>query len=675
MKSTKFFLVYLVTLYCPFTYGSEDAIQLAGLTENDFLGEVPQVLTISRLRQSPADAPTASTIIDRKTIEAAGIIDLPEVFRLVPGFYVGTNAGYITNTNHVVSYHGLTDSYARSMQVLIDGRTIYQPLYGGVQWSEIPITIDDIERIEVTRGPNSASYGSNAFLGTINIITKEPNGVNANQISASHGNDRNEAFYHHSGKISNLNYWLSAGYREDDGLKNRYDFKRTNLLNTRANLKLSEKYDIDLQFGYAGGAREEGQDNNPVFTPRTRDIYNHFELIKWNAHLDSNYEFYVQAFHTLDHSSDTIKTIPLTDPVVPGVFITPSVQSFDNPYRFERFDLETQLSSNIGDNFQYAIGGSVRRDILYAPFWIGSSNDQVFELKRLFAQAQYDVHPKITLNAGVMIENNDFTGTDTSPRASINFHATPNQTFRLGYSEAYRTPSYLEEKFRGGILLTTNIPTSLLVQRFYDEGNLDPEKIQSRELGYVAKWDSISIDVKLFHDTISNYIDGFDNHTFVAPPNTVLVGPDVGTSRNFGSFETRGFETQIKFSLTPDTKFLINYAHIKNSPNNVKPNHVDDIVNATPRDISSFLITHNFNVDWNGSFAGYYNSPVTAFGDGSAVATNYRFDGRIAKKFTLPKVSGEVSLNIQNITDRHNNEFADYNELRRRAYINVKLDY
>jgi iron complex outermembrane receptor protein len=677
MKSTKFLILCLLVLYCPFIYGSDDPIQLAALTEDDFLGEIPQVLTVSRLRQSPADTPVASTIIDHKTIEAAGIIDLPEVFRLVPGFYVGTNAGFITNTNHVVSYHGLTDAYARSMQVLIDGRTIYQPLYGGVQWSEIPITIDDIDRIEITRGPNSASYGANAFLGTINIITKVPTGTAGNQISVNHGNGRNEAFYHHSGKINDLNYWISAGYREDDGLSQRFDFKRTNLLNFKSQYSISNDNDIEFQFGYAEGQRQEGAPlTDPtlaiLYPERIRDSYNHFELIKWNSHLGNNKEFYIQAFHTKDHSEDTINMGPLT---TLSAFASPAYQTFDNPYEFERFDLETQFSSNFNDNFQYAIGGSVRRDRLYAPFWIGSNASNIFDLRRLFGQIQYDVHPKITLNAGVMIEDNDFTGTDTSPRGSINFHITPNQTLRLGYSEAYRTPSYLEEKFRGGIFFTTVAPpTKFLYQRFYNEGNLDPEKIQSRELGYVAQWDSISIDAKFFHDTISDYIDGFDNKDFITPPNTVLVD-DVGTSRNFGSFDTHGFETQIKFSLSSDTKFLINYAHIKNTPNNIKYNHKDDIVEAIPSDISSFLITHNFNSYWNGSFAGYYNSPVKAFGDGNAVDSNHRFDARIAKKFTAPKMSGEVSLNIQNLTDRHDKEFADYNELRRRAFVNVKLDF
>jgi iron complex outermembrane receptor protein len=670
MKSLKI-LSLCVLLGSSFAYAETTPIQVAQLSEEDYLGDVPQVLTIARLRQSVSDAPTASTIIDRETIRAAGIIDLPEIFRLVPGFYVGTNAGFIQNTNHVVSYHGLTDAYSRSMQVMIDGRSIYQPLYGGVQWSEIPITIHDIERIEITRGPNAASYGANAFLGTINIVTQSPTGANANRVSVNHGNGRNEAFYHHSGGINNLNYRVSAGYREDDGLSNRADFKRTNLINARANLKISEMHDVEFQFGYAQGKREEGDEKSDalIFLPRTNDISNHFQLVKWNMHLSPKYDFYVQAFHTRDNKDDVVPTASLPSPV------SPSVQTFRNPYEFDRIDIETQLSAIINDDFQFAVGGSIRRDRLYSPFWIGSNKKETFDLKRLFAQAQYDLHPKLTLNGGFMLEDNDFTNTDFSPRASVNVHVTPNQTLRMGYSEAFRTPSYLEEKFRGGVLVSTVIPQKLLYQRFFNEGNLKPEKIQSRELGYVAKWDKVSIDAKFFHDTISDYITEYDNDNFVAPAGAILVGGDVGTFRNQGSIDMRGFETQIHFSLTDNTKLMVNYAHIKNWPNNIKANEVDDVMDATPRDISSFLLTHRFNADWDASFAGYYNSPVRALGDGNPVDSNHRFDARIAKRFKLSSRDGEVSLNVQNLTDRHEEEFAKYNILRRRAFVNVRMDF
>jgi iron complex outermembrane recepter protein len=174
------------------------------LSEDDYLGDLPKVLTVSRLSQSIADAPSAVTVIDRATIRATGAVDIPELFRLVPGMYVGTNAGYVYNTNHAVSYHGMNTAYPGNMQVLINGRSVYTPLFGGVKWSELPIAMMDIERIEITRGPNAASYGANAFAATVNILTSTPSETPANTVLATHGNGRNEAFYRYAGKAGDL---------------------------------------------------------------------------------------------------------------------------------------------------------------------------------------------------------------------------------------------------------------------------------------------------------------------------------------------------------------------------------------------------------------------------------------------------------------------------------------
>ena len=85
---------------------------LLNLSEDDYIGDVPKVLTVSRLAQSKEDSPSAVAVIDSATIRASGIVDLPEIFRLVPGFYIGKNAGFIYNSNHVVSYHGMASAYA-----------------------------------------------------------------------------------------------------------------------------------------------------------------------------------------------------------------------------------------------------------------------------------------------------------------------------------------------------------------------------------------------------------------------------------------------------------------------------------------------------------------------------------------------------------------------------------
>ena len=216
MKKVQYCLlmVWLFASYTQVLYAEEVAVAITdeesiwpqivaqNISEDDYIGDVPKVLTVSRLSQSLADAPSAVTVIDRETIRAAGIVDLPEIFRLVPGFYVATNPGFVYNTNHVVSYHGISSAYAGSMQVMINNRSVYSPLFGGVNWSELPIAIADIERIEITRGPNAASYGANSFFGVINIITQNPSEQSGSSLMATHGDGRNEAFYRYAGKFN-----------------------------------------------------------------------------------------------------------------------------------------------------------------------------------------------------------------------------------------------------------------------------------------------------------------------------------------------------------------------------------------------------------------------------------------------------------------------------------------
>lgn len=140
--------------------------------EDIFFNELPVVATVSRLPQRLADAPTSVTVIDRETLRAMPIRDLNDILRLVPGFQTYPNT---TETGRVV-YHGLTDEeFSPRLQVLVDGRSMYSPAFrGGVNWALIPVALEDIERIEVVRGTNAVSYGSNAFLGVVNIVTTDP---------------------------------------------------------------------------------------------------------------------------------------------------------------------------------------------------------------------------------------------------------------------------------------------------------------------------------------------------------------------------------------------------------------------------------------------------------------------------------------------------------------------
>jgi len=645
------------------------------VTEDDYLGEVPKVLTVSRLSQSKADSPSAVTVIDRETIRASGIVDIPELLRLVPGFYVAKNAGFIYNSNDTVSYHGMASAYTGAMQVLINGRSVYTPLFGGVLWSELPITVDDIERIEITRGPNAASYGANSFLGVISIITKDATEAKGSSVRLTHGTGRNEAFYRYVGDIQDVNFRVSTGYREDDGLDNRNDFKRTNILTVQADKHLDASNEIGFEFGVTNGDRADGEYNNRerLLLPRTRGISSDYELIRWRHNVSDDSDFLLQAYHAYHGAEDEATSINLR-PIFPAnPPLLASTISVNNAIDLDRYEIEAQHTFSPATNWRVVWGGSVRLDRTYAPYWLGTNETDDFNLQRLFGHAEWRINDQVLMNLGSMIENNDFTGTEVSPRASLNLKFTPNHALRFGISTATRTPNYIEEKFNDAVLIpTTSSVRTYLFKRYADKGNLDPEKIVSKEIGYLGQVANFDIDARIFNDDISHILIS-ERVNVTTPTGTILVGTLPNNYINGGDAEVRGFETQLKYRASKQTQIIANYSFVKINGNQATLPH--DFTSSMPTNTFCLLFTHQFDSNWDASYAYYQTSAVNALGDGQPVGLNRRQDIRVARKFNLNHAKGEVSIAVENLLDHHYHEFALYNTLGRRALINLELNF
>ncbi|MFM9834909.1 MAG: TonB-dependent receptor plug domain-containing protein [Methylophilaceae bacterium] len=688
MTYKRIVLLLFLSVYIQIAIAEEEIPQ--AVSEEDYIGDVPKVLTISRLSQPLSDAPSAVTIIDRATIRASGIVDLPEIFRLVPGMYVAANAGFIQSTDYAVSYHGMTSAYSGSMQVMINGRSVYSPLYGGVKWSELPIAIADIERIEVTRGPNAASYGANSFFGVINIITQHPQEAPSNSVIATHGNGRNEGLYRHAGKLNELNYRVTVGHRDDNGFDNRNDFKRTRFLNAQGDFRIDDKNSLELEFGIADGDREEGEitKDKLLFLPREKDINNHYELIRWRHNINDDSDFSLQAYHSFDRSDDKTTSVNLR-PLLGafGSFLLNDTITVLNPVETERYDIEAQHNFTLGKKLRFVWGGSVRQDGMYAPHYLGTGETDYFNLQRLFGHVEWQANERLVVNAGAMVEHNDFTGTDLSPRGSLNFMLTPQHTIRLGISSALRTPNYLEEKFNRFLILPTvpNAPVNsrpVLFQYAADKGHLDPEKIISREIAYLAQIGRLSFDARLYHDSIFNTIRLMPVPAGVVPPPgfSRVITPPLGFSNgvNIGSATADGFEMQAKLQITSNTNILFNYAgeNIRQAlPTGFTTPLKKDLENSAPGNTVSALITHQFTDDWDGSFAYYQTSKVEALGDGQPVALIRRADLRLARKFNIGTKNGEISVVVENLFDNDYQEFARYNVAKRLARVNLSLDF
>jgi iron complex outermembrane receptor protein len=656
---------------------------------------MPVVLSVSRLSQRVDEAPAAVTVIDRQMIRDSGAWDLAEVFRLVPGMYVAYHASSAYTTNSTVSYHGLSDAYAHRMQVLVDGRSVYSPLFGGVLWDDIPLALDDIERIEVIRGPNSASYGANSFLGVINIISRHSAETPGRFASLSVGRGRSEAMARYGGGSGDFTWRLTAGLRNDRGedskvvnplsndpdyLLNKHDDKRIHQLSLRADYRLDVRDELELQFGYNAGNREEGFESDS-FYPRQKQAANHFQLVRWRRHMDNGGELGVQFYHGYEESTDTLHALP------PYTGL-----SFDAGVEAHRYDLEIQHTFSPSDATRLVWGGSVRLDSTYWPLYLNRQDSFDFHLARLFGNWEWRVQPEVVVNMGAMAENNDFTGTDITPRAAVNWHFSPGHTLRASHSRATRTPTLYEQAADNRYRVPLPAPYDWIVR--YAVGGLKPERIKSTEIGYIGKLNPFDIDLRLFRDELSDLIslDAYNpcNPTgtlptlggFVLPPNVPagLTPPGVAcygvkslSSFNNGSAVIKGLEMQLQWRPGERTRLIYGLSHsiVSSRNENGQP-----YTSSVPTNSHSLMLAHRLDERWSGSLTGYHVGEVRALGGVDKVDAYERWDGRLAYRFRSGGGHGELALVVQNLFNARYFEYDIRNQPPgRTAWLNLKLDF
>lgn len=630
-------------------------------TEGTFLDDIPVVLSVSRLSQPTDEAPAAVTVIDRQMIIDSGAWDLAEVFRLVPGMVVSYHSARSYSMDNTVAYHGLSDPYARSMQVLVDGRSVYSPLFGGVLWGDIPLALDDIERIEVIRGPNSASYGANSFMGVINIISRHSAETQGKFVSLTTGRRRDEGLLRFGGREGDLGYRITAGLRNDRGEdqiivnplstqggwdKNKYDDRKIQLFTLRADYRLSTADELEFQFGYNGGDRQEGDAGDvATINPFWKRADNHFEQLRWRRALNGGGELSVQYYHLYESSyGNQLDTI--VDVIA------------------QRHDLEVQHTFSPGEHTRLVWGGSVRYDKVYAPAYhdpdgiglVDKQKTQPFHLTRLFGNLEWRAHPDLVFNLGAMAEENSFTGTDITPRIAANWHFHPGHTLRLSNSRATRTPTDYEK-----------VRAEPFIQLGMVSQKLRPERVNSSDIGYLGKFPNLNVDFRLFRDEFTDLI--------VENSNSLALG-----DLNPGRAVVKGFETQMQWQVAPRTKLIYSLSHgIVSSRDQANVTYT----NSVPTNSQSMMLTHHFNDRWSGSLMGYQMGEAHFQETDSGPDDNRRyfvdsyrrFDGRLAYHFQAASQKGELALMVQNLADAHYFEFRHDNEFPgRTAWINLKLD-
>ncbi len=628
------------------------------LSEHEFLGDVPIVLSVTRLAQPVRDIPAAITVIDRELIEATGYKEFTDVLRLVPGM----QSEYAFGNRPTVSYHGLRDTLARRMQVLIDGRSIFLPDIGSVEWVDHPIAVEDIERIEVIRSPNAATYGSNSFQGVINIVTRHPAEDQGTYSRTTVGNnDIAEQIVRHGGEVKDGHFRVSAGVRNEDTLFDRFnDGKTVPFANLRVDYPVNLNDTLEFDFGGSGGTRGEGRDGDVTDPVHDRDVRFNHALVRWKRSYTAERELQVQAYYNNYYSVEDFSSDPIDLPGLGSGIRIPFKWERDE----ERLDVEARYTHALDDKTRAVWGGSLRNDRFRSPGFLGTDDTFEADTYRLFGTVERRLDQKAVLNVGLMAEYNDFTSSEFAPRIAYNYHLSPLHTLRVSASNATRSPTFAEENLDqkiefGGVLLDqVDIGTP----------DLDPERIRAFDIGYLGESESgrLHWDVKLFHERVKDLI----SETEIPFPDFVDDKSRQFLNRGFATI--RGIEGQFVFRLGKRSRLMLTHSELDIDGSDFSRR--ENLSISGPRRSSSLFYSFT-NRDWLFSTTWYRVGGGQPLGSALEAGTIYRNDLHIARLFRDGGKRGKIALTVENLFNRENPEFKDRQFFDRRGYISLSVDW
>ena len=670
-------VILLITAMQTFCTGGAHAGDRPELleTEHDVVGEIPIVLSASRIHQPLTEAPSSMTIIDRDIIEAAGVIEIADIFRLVPGIQVSYPTGNIT----AVTYHGYTDSWPRAMLVQVDGRAVYKSSYSNVDWLRLGVALEDIDRIEVIRGPNSPLYGSNAVRGVINIITRQPYQDSGTYFRATAGKyDTGYVTLRHADKAGEMDYRLTATYQEADGfpgnISQSNDNRQLNGVNFRGSLQHGANSELDLQLGATGGQLGAGVTGILNDVAHELDVLSHYQFVGWRHTMANKDEFNLRAYHNSDLTDDRFRTLissgaGIAPADVLSTFGVPDQLIEDGIYQSEdeRYDIELEYVLTYGDNVNAVFGVGARKDRWKSDI-TANTNDWFEEnSRRVYTNIQYRMFHRWLLSVGAMHEYTDLENAHTSPRVALNYLISGNHAIRVSYTQAFRNPSLLERNIDYGFNLSDGT-------RFLDvlqAGDLDAETLVSRELGYVGYWlnQTLQLDLKVFREEYENTIETIKD---------LSTPQKLSHYQNNGNIAIAGTEVQISFKPTHKNLVSLQYARLYAdatvqraiNPTTFREDIDYSIPSHTFSALASRRLPHGFEI----SAAFYKMTSMIWRGDGDPVPNYHRIDIRLAKGFKLGSNRAKIELIGHNLRDDYQ-EFREENLFETRGYVRLSMEF
>ncbi|GAA0794467.1 TonB-dependent receptor plug domain-containing protein [Marinobacterium sediminicola] len=685
------------------------------LNEQAFLTEIPEITSATRLSQRLTESPASISIITRDMISASGARNIPDLMRLVPGF----QSYHVSANKFATTYHGASDDFPRRLEVMVDGRSVYLPLLATVDWTSLGINLEDIDRIEVVRGSNVPTQGSNAFMGSINVITREPAAEQGGYVNVTGGSmDTRELRFGHTDTLGLWSYRLSGGHGQNEGSDLFEDGMKHNYLSFSGSYTPTLTDTLWIQAGVDRGYTDVGQADDADNQYNRRDHNASYQSIKYQNLYSDTGTLQLTAYHNyLDLSTDLmsrqylIEEEGIPEELVDAYRQVNTLREDSEHGTSHTYDTELQITERI-KNFDLVGGLGYRREQIHSDVLLqsgGVSEDRW----RAFGNLDWQLTQRWNLNSGLMYEDSSEGNDAFSYRNAVMFHPSSQQSWRLSYSISERLPSLLERYGNAAIFAPTiaGLTNDITVYDYDASTNPDlkPERIKTLELGYYLAFEDNRgyLDARVFHERIRSGISsawrpydpstdftGLDrfNYQWLEPndpdnPYTGIAGckPEIDArvrqQDNISDINNSGVEFQFKHQPTSSFWYLLNYAYTDNDVKNwdqgpesvCKAFGQDD--SLTPLHTASLMLNWEPTGDLNLSLMHYYMDSVDWL-EGGWRNSYQRTDLRAAHNWQLgADTELEASVTVQNAFGPTYAEFYEYNLFDRRVWLQLMLRY
>ncbi len=656
------------------------------LAADDFYEDIPLVTSVSNFPQKISEAPAAVTIVTRDMIAAAGVVDIHDIFHLVPGFDSYRQSGSFG----AVSYGTYPNAYPNNLEIKLDGLSIYEVFLNTTNWNSLGIDVEDIEFIEVVRGANASVDGANSFTGAINIVTAAPLKQTHQMVRARLGSRGERDVSLQLGSYgAGTAYQLTLKKRKHDGFaayegQPVEDALDTHSIRFRSSVTPTALDTLDFQAGFAdtdlgmtGGGKEDTADETEPYT-----MTSSYLAATWKREKgDSQYQ--VRAYRT----SNSVEYYQYIGPFTQVVGLPPQVFYPDFPYAdfdveldtrdqsSRRMDVEFRHNLRIGHDTRFGWGVGHRNDSARSRLFFTTDDAIKESTNRAFANSEVKFGA-VTTNLGASWEETTQGDSALSLRGSINVKVADNTTLRFARNNVDRGPSLMAaNEYR-----TLSYDGYVFDLDRLSHPNLGKETLRVTEIGaYSVFFDgAMTLDAKLYREKGRDLIE-----VYTVRRTPLDFDQRIGYRANTTFVDVDGVELALNYN-GDKWRLWTNATYRDISGQALRDTDivdgqeitavVTDMYNAAPGFMGSMLIERDMGDSTKLSFNYRFRDDVE-YRIGGILPAASRLDATVRKQWSMGDKNVRLALLVHNVFDSTVLDYQAFNAFDRRVYLRAELDF